>query len=100
MGIKKLIISIAMRTLKKAINWFEGITFVKVTAVTLAACFLFSFVFADTLRATVASPENHRKVNQILSDFYLPATIGRITDGRDFGSKDVVINIQDLHCNP
>ena len=99
MGIRELIINITMKTLKKAISWLEGITFVKVTAVTITACFLFSFVFADTLRATVVNPENHGKINQILSDFYLPANVGRITDGRNFGTQDVVVNIQDLHCN-
>lgn len=72
----------------------------KITAVFTSTCFLTSFVFYQPIDAAMEMHHDVQEFRQILGDFMLPATIGRITQGKYYGSSKVVINIQDLHCHP
>ena len=44
----------------------------------------------------VAQPQ----FKEALEHLIIPSSMGRITNGRYFGSNQVVVNIQDLHCHP
>ena len=74
--------------------------FKKIIAVCTEACFLVSFVFYQPARAVAEMKRDVNDFRQILSEFMLPSTVGRITQGKYYGSSKVVINIQDLHCHP
>jgi hypothetical protein len=65
-----------------------------------AACFLLSFVFAPALEAAAEMRRDLRDFRQVLDDFVIPPAVGRISQGKYFGPGKVVVNIQDLHCNP
>ncbi len=99
MYIRDLLLPLLKKTAEKTINWAKDRTFAKFIAMFTLSCFLFSFVFADFLRATAIMTGPAIKVNDILSEFSLPSEMGKITGGKYLGSDKVVINIQDLHCN-
>lgn len=61
----------------------------------VTACFLMSFVVADIVRAAVEPDRTLPSVGSLV-----PAANGRVTAFRDFGTRQLVINIQDLHCHP
>ncbi|MFH1319445.1 MAG: hypothetical protein ABII90_02175 [Bacteroidota bacterium] len=72
----------------------------KIISVITLTCFLVSSVFGELLNATLAMKVEPRKHEQILEDFVIPPGYGRCTDSKLFDSKQIVINIQDLHCHP
>jgi cellulose synthase/poly-beta-1,6-N-acetylglucosamine synthase-like glycosyltransferase len=74
----------------------------KICAIITLSCFLFSFVCSEPLQAIVdmrAESSAAGRFNKPAGDLLIPQSCGRITDGRAFGSRQVVINIQDLHCH-
>jgi len=77
-----------------------GMNIKKILSVVTAACFTFSFVFGETLHAALDAPADAGRALPALEDFVIPQSCGRITDSKLFGSKQVVVNIQDLHCHP
>jgi len=76
------------------------LSFKRLTAITTVFCFLFSFVFSQSLYAVVEQQKGLRDFGALLNEFVIPSSVGRITDGKYFGGKQTVINIQDLHCHP
>jgi|GEM_PF-4195099 len=74
---------------------------IKTVSVLTAFFYIFSFVLSPAVHAIseTYNPTVAPKVQQT-SDFSIPLTFGRITGTNYFGSDKVVINIQDLHCNP
>jgi len=69
----------------------------KITAVLTAACFIASSVFGQIIYAGY----NHDSAAEIIksSDSFIPFSAGKVTYAKNFNSKDIVINIQDLHCH-
>lgn len=72
----------------------------KITAVFTTLCFLFAFVLAPALQAAVEITAGQKQFRQIIDDFVLPHSTGRITSGNFYAADRVVVNIQDLHCHP
>ncbi|MGA2091087.1 MAG: hypothetical protein ABSH12_06470 [Endomicrobiales bacterium] len=74
----------------------------KVIAFITALCFLFSFICAPVLQATLVVPQANRATGAIHNpeQLLIPPGIGSITSSKDFKSNLSVITIQDLHCNP
>ena len=62
-------------------------------------CFLFSFVIAPAIHASIETGifKSHSQSDPLQS--FIPSTVGRITASRDFNSDRLIINIQDLHCH-
>ncbi|MCX5781262.1 MAG: hypothetical protein NT145_00945, partial [Elusimicrobia bacterium] len=73
--------------------------FIKTTAVFTAACFLFTCT-SSSVHAAIALAQETAAENALANSSFLPAETGNITDAKFFDSKKIVINIQDLHCNP
>jgi hypothetical protein len=71
----------------------------KLIAFVTTLFFLFSSVLSPAVEAIVTSQRDSGEFKQLLSDFAIPSTIGRITAGQYFGSGRIVINVQDLHCH-
>jgi hypothetical protein len=69
-----------------------------ITLITIS-CFLFTSVLSQGLYAMADTEREKQKARAILDGFILPSFIGRVSDARYFGSRKVVINIQDLHCH-
>ena len=78
----------------------ELMNFKKIVAVLTVILFSYTSIFAGTLRAAFDLPRQAREALSNVEDFLIPQSAGRITDGELFNSKQLVINIQDLHCNP
>ncbi len=73
---------------------------IKAAAIIVANCYLLSFVYGQAVALTL---ENHRenvRASQLFEGSRIPRELGQITDARFFGSEQVVIAIQDLHCHP
>src|SRR3972149_3650600 len=75
-------------------------SFTKSVAVVTALCFIYTSVISQALYAAVNTSREVKKFESVLNDFIIPYTQGRITDATYYGTKQVVINIQDLHCHP
>ncbi|MGA2090889.1 MAG: hypothetical protein ABSH12_05440, partial [Endomicrobiales bacterium] len=84
---------IARRTLRH-------IGLIRPVAIITLCCFLLTSVVGQSVSALVEDHQTIAQFHQMFEGLLIPASIGRITEGCYFGSKDVVINIQDLHCNP
>ncbi|MCX5781990.1 MAG: hypothetical protein NT145_04720, partial [Elusimicrobia bacterium] len=81
-------------------NLMKLFNFKKAVAVVTVTAFLFTSVFSQALHAiAVTNGETSQQVKLALDGLTIPYSLGRITDGRYFGSDKVVINIQDLHCH-
>ncbi len=80
---------------------FRGINkyFVKVTACATALCFLAASFGPRTVSAVMAEAQEASRIESLFSGIGIPASLGRITDVSDAGTKEVVVNIQDLHCH-
>jgi len=78
----------------------EELNFKKVVSVVTVACFLTSFVFGQAVASVVEVNRETKQFTKMFDNFLIPHTSGRITEAKYFGSKKVVINIQDLHCHP
>ncbi|GEM_PF-7101403 len=72
---------------------------IKFTAVFTVLCFLFTGVFADISQAAVISGNEKQSMENSRAFLTLPS-IGLVTKAVDFGSSEVIINIQDLHSHP
>jgi hypothetical protein len=81
-------------------SWWTVLPLQKMISVATAGCFLFSFVAAPPAHALIEAGRETRQFNTLLNNFVLPSTLGRVTGLQDFGSGNVVVNIQDLHCHP
>ncbi|MGA2091367.1 MAG: hypothetical protein ABSH12_07930, partial [Endomicrobiales bacterium] len=72
----------------------------KLTAVITTLCFVFSFICAPVLQATLG--DTHATPMSGVAqtpELLIPLGIGSITSSKDFKSNLSVICIQDLHCN-
>ncbi|MCX5782446.1 MAG: hypothetical protein NT145_07065, partial [Elusimicrobia bacterium] len=74
--------------------------FKKGVALVTLVLFTFSSVFSGTARAVFDVKIGAKQILENIQDLVIPQSAGRITDGQLFDSKQLVINIQDLHCNP
>ncbi|MCX5782769.1 MAG: hypothetical protein NT145_08775, partial [Elusimicrobia bacterium] len=83
----------------KLLRWFKNQAFNKIVAIIVVSCFLFTSVFAQTLKAALAEEKPENSFSKVFSSFNIPTTVGKITHGKYFGSDKVIVNIQDLHCN-
>ncbi|MCX5782415.1 MAG: hypothetical protein NT145_06905 [Elusimicrobia bacterium] len=81
-------------------GWLMTINFVKSVAVITTVCFLLTSVMGHAIASVLENARETKQFNEAIDrNFTLPAAFGRITDGKYFGSEQVVINIQDLHCH-
>ncbi len=76
----------------------------KIISIIILACFTLTSVGGQALNAAAAelrAPAASRPIAPLF-DVVIPQEFGRITDGAlaSSGQKQIVINIQDLHCNP
>ena len=69
----------------------------KITAVLTAACFIALSVFGQAVYAVNEAAGASEIVKS--SDSFIPFSAGKVTYAKNFNSKDIVINIQDLHCH-
>ncbi len=70
----------------------------KFISIVTLTCFVFCSVLSETLQASL----NFNKgpiTCENLEDTIVPQSYGRITDSKIFDSRQIVINIQDLHCH-
>jgi hypothetical protein len=74
--------------------------FKKLLSITVILCFTFSFILKDALYAVLDVKIESEQHSPALEDFVIPQSYGRVTDFESLGSKQIVVNIQDLHCNP
>ncbi len=88
-----------LETVLKVSGWFMTVNFTKVAAVITVSCFLLTSVMGHAVSAVLETARETKQFNLAMENFAVPHTLGRITDGRYFGSDQVVINIQDLHCH-
>lgn len=72
----------------------------KTVAVIVVTCFTFSFILSQPIQAVLENKRNSSKFEHIFDEFAIPSSTGRITKVKDSGSRQLVINIQDLHCHP
>ncbi len=74
--------------------------FIKITAVVTAGSLLLS-ISSQGVAAVIGQSLNNNpvKIESLFSGIGIPASLGRITDVSDAGTKEVVVNIQDLHCH-
>ncbi|MHB9154448.1 MAG: hypothetical protein ACYC5N_01995, partial [Endomicrobiales bacterium] len=72
----------------------------KLVSLVTAGCFLLTAVLGQAGAAVAEMRREGAPLNNVFEGFALPYTAGRVTDAWYCGSKDVVINIQDLHCHP
>jgi nucleoside-diphosphate-sugar epimerase/bisphosphoglycerate-independent phosphoglycerate mutase (AlkP superfamily)/uncharacterized protein with ATP-grasp and redox domains len=64
-------------------------------------CFVFSFILSDALHAAVAiKADTEKQLRRNLEEFVISPGFGRITGQKLFDTRQIVINIQDLHCHP
>jgi hypothetical protein len=71
----------------------------KTVAVATVSCFLVSFVFGQAVAEVLQTKRDTKQFQQIFADFAIPHTAGRVTGAKYYGSPEIVINIQDLHCH-
>jgi hypothetical protein len=72
----------------------------KLVSLITLACFLSCSAGSETLLAVMGPTVAATPVATRFGDSVIPPGAGRITDGKDFGSKPLVIAVQDLHCHP
>ncbi|MEI8218945.1 MAG: hypothetical protein WCG51_07870, partial [Elusimicrobiota bacterium] len=72
----------------------------KSIAILTACCFIYTAVVSPALQAMVSPAVAQPQFKEALEHLIIPSSMGRITNGRYFGSNQVVVNIQDLHCHP
>ncbi|MCB4792719.1 MAG: 6-phosphofructokinase, partial [Elusimicrobia bacterium] len=71
----------------------------KLVSIIILTSFLVSFVFNDALHAVLDVKVISKQPLPVLEDFIIPQTSGRVTDSKFFDSKQIIVNIQDLHCH-
>ncbi|MCX5782780.1 MAG: hypothetical protein NT145_08830, partial [Elusimicrobia bacterium] len=80
-------------------GWFLELNFIKVTALITVVCFFISSVAGQAVSAVLEENRGSKKLEQVFNSLSIPYTAGRITESKYFGSKQVIINVQDLHCH-
>lgn len=75
----------------------------KIISVATAICFLVTFAGQNLSWAKTPAQQNSvadefKKIFETIPK--IPAEYGKVTNVSDFGSKTIVVNIQDLHCHP
>ncbi|MDR2191554.1 MAG: hypothetical protein LBO62_01565 [Endomicrobium sp.] len=78
----------------------ERINLKKYLSVFLINCFLFSFVYGQVLAEISESAAAARHYEQMLNKFVVSGSYGKITDSNFAASDTVIVQIQDLHCQP
>jgi hypothetical protein len=76
------------------------INFLKTVALITLCCFISTCVFGETISGIAALHRDEETSSPIADALSIPSALGRVTDARYHESDTVVINIQDLHCNP
>ena len=75
--------------------------FKKTVAIATVILFSYSSIFSGTMHAAFDARIGAKQALSSVEDFVIPQSYGRITDGELYSTgKQLVINIQDLHCNP
>jgi radical SAM protein with 4Fe4S-binding SPASM domain len=74
--------------------------FIKSVAVITSACLLYTSVFAPALYALSKCEVEAAKARVIPDEYIIPSSCGRITDAKIYDGRRIIVNIQDLHCNP
>ncbi|MCL2143919.1 MAG: sugar phosphate isomerase/epimerase [Endomicrobia bacterium] len=74
---------------------------IKVTALFTLVCFFVSSVFGQAAYASYETDSFAAGAADIVkaSDSFIPFSAGKVSYAKNFNSKDIVINIQDLHCH-
>ena len=90
---------ILRKRVSKVLRMF-ALNFRKIMAVVTVSSFMLTSVCGTAISSLVQIKTTALKCEQELSDFVIPSSVGRITDGRYYGTDKVVVNIQDLHCHP
>ncbi|MBN1823733.1 MAG: ROK family protein, partial [Endomicrobiales bacterium] len=75
--------------------------FTKFIATFTVICFLTTSVFSQALYA-VLGPDGakSKQIEKKLGEFVIPYSLGRVTDGANFGTGSLIVVLQDLHCHP
>ncbi len=76
-----------------------GVSFSKVVAALVISSLILTSGLGQGMSAILDNARETKQFQKTFEDFEVPHTAGRITQGRYFGSKLVVVNIQDLHCH-
>lgn len=69
----------------------------KLTALTVCICFISGILFPHSSYA--GADIVRKELPKVKSDFSIPSSAGKITASGYYGSDEIVINIQDLHCH-
>ncbi|MBN1621645.1 MAG: (d)CMP kinase [Endomicrobiales bacterium] len=83
-----------MFTNKKTIRLIAGLTL---------SCFIYSFVLYEPLLGVTTKIKENKQINELKEKLYglhLPSNYGRIVRSKHFDNDNLIIYIQDLHCNP
>lgn len=71
----------------------------KVTALSVSAAFLITSALSDLTYASLGTAMSSTISGASVSVPIIPSSLGKITSAKYFDSKDIIINIQDLHCH-
>ncbi len=85
--------------MERTFNKLNKSIMIKFTAVFTVMCFIFTGVFADISQAAVIYGNEKQSIENSRAFLTLPS-IGLVTKAVDFGSSEIIINIQDLHSHP
>ncbi|GAB1401123.1 hypothetical protein MASR1M68_00340 [Elusimicrobiota bacterium] len=83
--------------MKQISEWIKKII-IKFTAVATAVCFIITGLFVDFAQAVTVDRQEKKSIENAQTFITLPS-IGLITKAVDFGSQDIIVNIQDLHSH-
>ena len=88
-----------LETVMRVSGWLMTINFVKVVTVITVCSFLLTSVAGHAIASILETARETKQFNQAIEGLAIPHTMGRVTDGKYFGSDQIVINVQDLHCH-
>lgn len=83
--------------MKQISKWIKKII-IKFTAVVTAVCFIITGLFVDFAQAVTVDRQEKKTIENAQTFITLPS-MGLITKAVDFGSQDIIVNIQDLHSH-
>jgi hypothetical protein len=78
----------------------QGSTKTKLIALIIINCFLLSCVYGQSIAQVVQNTISTQQFKHILSEFFIPNSLGKITSSNFSASDTIAINIQDLDLHP
>ncbi|MEI8217860.1 MAG: hypothetical protein WCG51_02265, partial [Elusimicrobiota bacterium] len=87
-------------TVRSMSRWAQRIGCMRPIAVVTLSCFIVTGVFGQVLASIADDRQTLEQFRQMVGPATIPTTLGRITAAANLGSREVIINIQDLHCSP